>query len=73
VLSSPSSAKLNVLGQFEDTFTYKDSQMMQPVFVVVGLKNNLLGLPAIIALNLVTRLDTITDTQPVPVSIFWAG
>ena len=53
--------RLNVLGQFEGMFTYKDRQMSQPVFVVDGLKTDLLGLPTIIALNLVTRLDTVTD------------
>ena len=63
MLSGPSSAKLNVLGKFEGTFTYKDRQMVQPVFVVEGLSNILLGLPAIMALNLITRLDTVTDTQ----------
>ena len=62
VLSDPSSAKLNVLGQFEShSPTYKDKQMVQLVFE--GLKSKLLGLPAIMALNLVTRLDTVTDTK----------
>ena len=40
VLLDPSSMKLNVLGQFEGTFTYKDRQKSQPVFVVEELKTN---------------------------------
>ena len=37
--------------------------MTQPVFILEGFKNNLLGLPAIVALNLFTRLDTVTGIQ----------
>ena len=62
-LSGPPSVKLNVLGQSDGTFTYEDRQVTQPVFVAEGLKNNLLGLPAIVALNLVTRLDMVSDIQ----------
>jgi len=70
--------KLNVLGQFDGTFTYEDRQVTQPVFVVDRLKNNLLGLPAIVALNLVTRLDTVSDIQEEILTqfsplFFWAG
>ena len=32
---------------------------LQPVFVVLGLKNNLLGLPAIVALQLIHRVSSV--------------
>ena len=35
---------------------------MQQVFVVTGLKTNLLGLPAITALNIAARVDSTTST-----------
>ena len=39
---------------------FKERQSSQTVYVVRGLKTNLLGLPAIISLNLASRVDTTT-------------
>ena len=45
--------KLAVTSQFDDHFLHKGEAYQHPVFVVKGLKNNPLGLPNVIALNLV--------------------
>ena len=47
------------------TGSYKDKPCAQPVYVVGRLQQNLLGLPAIQALNLLTQVDTLEKT-PVP-------
>ena len=58
-LLGPSQTPLRVLGQFETTIGHKKSSP-QIIFVIKGLKNNLLGLPAIISLGLVSKSDSIT-------------
>ena len=61
MLYGPSKQPLNVKGRFEGTFRYKGCSVQQPVFVVKGLKTNLLGLLAITWLNLAARIDHTTD------------
>ena len=61
ILYGPGVQQLNVLGQFESTLKCKQKLCKQAIFVVRGLQNNLLGLPAIINLNLAARLDATTD------------
>ena len=56
-LFGPARNPLQVLGQFKGHLSYQGRASTQQVFVVKGLKNNLLGLPAITALNLVARVD----------------
>ena len=53
VLYGPAYQLLKVLGQFRRQFTVKDKSHQETIFVVRGLKNNLLGLPALTALKLV--------------------
>ena len=53
--------KLAVTSQFDDHFLHKGEAYQHPVFVVKGLKNNPLGLPSVIALNLVIRVNEISD------------
>ena len=60
VLCGPSRQCLDVIGQFEETLYFKERSALQTIFVVRGLKTNLLGLPAIISLNLASRVDTTT-------------
>ena len=60
ILLEPSRQSLKVIGQFQGNFVYKTRQTSQSVFVVDGLKNNLLGLLTITALNLADRVDTLT-------------
>jgi len=54
------------MGQFEERLYYKNRSSQQKVYVVKGLKINVLGLPAIYALNLASRVDTTTviDYKP---------
>jgi len=61
ILSGPSRKPLKVIRQFEGNFVYRTRNTSQSVFVVDGLKTNLLGLPTITALNLAVRVDTLTD------------
>ena len=56
---------IQVLGQFNETLQCKDQSSQQTVFVVKGLKTNLLGLPAITALKLAAKIDAITDYQAI--------
>ena len=55
-LMGPAQQKLQVLGQFTGTLSSKQNSSNQTIFVVKSLRTNLLGLPAILALNLVTRI-----------------
>ena len=52
-------APLTILGQFTANLTFKHITCKQTVFVVKDLKNNLLGLPAITSLNLISRINSI--------------
>ena len=61
ILYGPGEQQLNVLGQFEGTLQCKQRFCKHTIFVVRGLKTNLLGLPAIIEMNLAARLDSTTD------------
>ena len=61
-LYGPVMSPLTVLGQFTASLTSKHVSCKQNVFVVKDLKRNLLGLPAITSLNLVSRLDSLQLT-----------
>ena len=56
---------LSVLGQFEETLAHSVQTSLQMVFVVKGLRNNLLGLPTIQALYLVSRINKIASHSEV--------
>lgn len=62
ILYGSSKQPLQVLGSFKGTFNHRDKESTQQVFVVEELKSYLLGLPAIMALQLAARLDAI-DTN----------
>ena len=55
----PARQKLHVIGQVKVKLTYKGVSSEQTICVIRGLKVNLLGLPAIKALNILQRLDAI--------------
>ena len=59
----PARNPLQVLGQYKGHLSYKGRASTQQVFVVKGLKNNLLGFPAITALNLVARVDETSSSE----------
>ena len=58
-LYGPAMAPLTVLGQFTANLTFRQITCKQTVFVVKDLKNNLLGLPAIASLNLISRINSV--------------
>ena len=53
-----------VIGMFDATLSWGNATIRQPIFVVEGPKTNLLGLPAIAALNLTVRLDATVEEKP---------
>ena len=57
VLYGPTCQSLTVLGQFTGTLRHQDRSSSQTIFVVRGLKTNLLGLPAITSLQLLQRIN----------------
>ena len=63
LLQGPARKPLKTTGHFFCNLSYKDRESQQQIYVVDDLKSNLLGLPAIIALHLVTRTDSVqTET-----------
>ena len=63
ILYGPSNQPLSVMGQFQGKFIHKDRDAEQTVYVVRGLKISLMGLLAIITLNLASRVDAITEVN----------
>ena len=59
ILHGPTNQSLQVVGQFTTKLVYGLRSTEQIVFVVRGLKNNLLGLPAITALQLLSWAEAI--------------
>ena len=69
-LYGPTCHSLQVLGQFIGTLTHLQLSSAQTIFVVRGLKTNLLGLPAITSLQLLHRVDTTCAEEPAVPSRF---
>ncbi len=61
MLYGPGRKALSVSGEFSQKLYCKGKATVQQIFVIKGLTSNLLGLPAISALNLATRVDTVAD------------
>ena len=59
VLCGPNNQPLKVLGQTSVQLTYNGRSCNQSIYVIKDLKNNLLGLPAITALQLLIKVDSI--------------
>ena len=62
LLKGPGQYPLQVVGQFHETLHHGQNSSEQQIFVIKDLKSNLLGLPAITALNLAVRLDAAYTT-----------
>ena len=62
-LYGPAHQSLNVLGQFCSTLSNGQASSVQTIFVVKDLQTNLLGLPAITALQLVSKINETTSSQ----------
>lgn len=61
MLYGPTGQTLQAVGQFQATISSKGTSSLQTVYVVRGLRNNLLGLPAISALELANRIGTFSE------------
>ena len=59
VLCGPGRQTLDVLGCCTVKISYKQQSIHQPVYVIRKLTNNLLGLPAITALNILTQVNAV--------------
>ena len=59
-LHGPDRQPLSVMGEITIAMTYKDKQVTQTIFVVRNLQHNLVGLPAICALGILTRIEAIS-------------
>jgi len=57
ILHGPTGRTLKVLGQFSGTISIDNEQVSEPIYVIRGLRTNLLGLPVIAALNLISRIN----------------
>ena len=62
-LHGPSSKKLSVKGQFTAALRYGSKVIEQELYVVDKLHKQLLGRPAIEALKVVTRVQTIKGSE----------
>ena len=63
-LCGPDRRPLDVVGEFSASLSCKDRSCTQPVYVVRKLQQNLLGLPAIQALELLTQVEAIRQSVP---------
>ena len=63
ILYGPSHHTLKTICQFMGKVKYGEKQCEQLIFVVRGLKTNLLGLPTIMALKLAARTDAVIDQK----------
>ena len=61
-LQGPAGQSLTVLGQFTRRVSHSKRSSNEVIFVVRGLKNNLLGFPAIKNLHLIKKVDSTTTT-----------
>ena len=64
-LHGPNRQPLDTLGSVTVSLAHKDKSTTQEVFVIPKLTHNLLGLPAITALDLVTKVDAIDNGRSV--------
>ena len=60
-LCGPDQRHLSVLGELLVSLSYKGKSCVQLVYVMKGLRVNLLGLPAIQALGILSHVHTITQ------------
>ena len=63
-LRGPNHLPLDVVGETTMKLSYKDRSSLQRVFVIHNLQNNLLGLPAIKALEIIRGINAITQSIP---------
>ena len=68
-LQGPAGQSLTVLGQFTRRISFARRSSNEVIFVVRGLKNNLLGFPAIKNLRIINKIDSTTTTPTATAAI----
>ena len=68
-LQGPAGESLTVLGQFTRRITFAKRSSNERIFIVRGLKNNLLGFPAIKNLHIINKIDLMTTTPTATAAI----
>eukprot|EP00731_Ephydatia_muelleri_P017063 Em0010g161a len=63
VLYGAGNQPLDVIGQFTGIVSHKELHSQQTIFVIKNLKTNLLGLPALHALKLIARMDSVKEYE----------
>ena len=63
VLYGAGNQPLDVIGQFTGILSHKELHSQQIIFVIKNLKTNLLGLPALHALKLIARMDSVKEYE----------
>ena len=63
-LFGPAHQKLDVMGEFTGQLKHGRRYTRQKVYVIPGLETNLLGLPAVTHLRLVSRVNATTSEEP---------
>ena len=63
-LCGPNHSPLEVIGEVTMTLTYKGKSCNHRIFVIRHLQNNLLGLPAIKALEVISGINAIEQNIP---------
>ena len=62
-LSGPSQHPLQVCGQFTATLSHGATEVEEEMYVVQGLETALVGHPAIEAMDLISRVNTVTGGE----------
>ena len=62
-LSGPSQTPLEVLGKFQANLRHNDRETQDDVFVIKGLRQPLVGRPAITSLNLLLRVEPVSKNS----------
>ena len=63
VLYGAGNQPLDVIGQFTGILSHKELHSQHSIFVKKNLKTNLLGLPALRALKLIARMDSVKEYE----------
>ena len=69
-LYGPGQQMLKVKGQFSGNLKKGDTEVMQEMYVVQELRQPFVGCPAIVALNLVTRIESVISENHRVVALF---
>ena len=72
-LHGPDNRPLEVIGEATARLVYKGTECTQPIFVVRNVKQNLLGFPAIQALQILKDVNAVTQSIPEQLPTLFTG